>query len=39
MGYAFFERVRGAKKDKNAKRWIKDSWLNSKPPLNHIQHI
>jgi hypothetical protein len=39
MGYAFFERVRGAKKDKNAKRWIQDSWLNSKPPLNHIQHI
>jgi hypothetical protein len=32
MGYAFFERVRGAKKDNKAKRWIQDSWLNSNPP-------
>jgi hypothetical protein len=29
-GYAFFERVRGAKEDTNAKWWIRDSWLNSK---------
>ena len=31
MGYAFFERVRGASKDRKARQWIKDTWGNSKP--------